>query len=71
MRSDHLRRHGMSRHARTPAPQLVIGVSIMAIGILLTLDRLDVLSAAARLLRYWPLAVVALGAAMAARRRDA
>jgi len=71
MRPDHLRRHGMSRHARTPAPQLVIGVSIMAIGILLTLDRLDVLNAAARLLRYWPLGVVALGAAMAARRRDA
>ncbi len=62
----------MSRHARTSVtPQLVIGVSIMAFGLLLMLDRLDILRAIAGLVRFWPLALVAFGAAIVARRADA
>jgi hypothetical protein len=51
-------------------PQLVVGVFIMLIGVLLMLDRLDVLSFAARLLRFWPVGLIALGASMVVRRAD-
>lgn len=54
----------------TATPQLVLGVFIVALGILLMLDRLDVLAMAARLLRFWPLGLVVLGASMLARRDD-
>lgn len=41
-------------------PQLVLGVLIMAAGVLLMLDRLQI-AEAARVLRFWPAALVAIG----------
>jgi hypothetical protein len=52
-------------------PQLVIGVFIVALGVLLMLDRLDILAMAARLLRFWPIGVMAVGVSILARRDDA
>ena len=40
-------------------PQLVIGVCIMSVGVLLTLDVLGLLRAR-DLLRYWPVAFIAI-----------
>ena len=63
-----------ARPARPPrpsvAPQLVIGLFIITLGVLLMLDRLDVLSAVARLLRFWPVGLIAFGASMMVRRPD-
>lgn len=64
--------YDMSRPARTSVtPQLVIGVFIVALGVLLMLDRLDVLTIAARLLRFWPVGLMVLGVSILARRDDA
>ena len=64
--------YDMSRPARpSVTPQLVIGVFIMALGVLLMLDRLDVLNVAARLLRFWPIGLMVLGVTILARRDDA
>jgi hypothetical protein len=59
------------RHGATAVPQLVIGILIMMVGALLMADRLDVIADAARLLRYWPVALIALGASRLATRSDA
>ena len=62
----------MRRDARpSVTPQLVIGLALMTLGVLLMLDRLDVLSAAAGLLAFWPAGLIALGANLLARRTDA
>ena len=50
-------------------PQLVIGVCIMSAGVLLTLDVLGLLRAR-DLLRYWPVALIAIGAVTAAQAQD-
>lgn len=50
-------------------PQLMIGVCIMAVGVLLTLDAAGLLSAR-NLLRYWPLALIAVGGVTAAQAQD-
>ena len=65
-------RSSMPSNARSSVtPQLVLGAFIVALGVLLMLDRLDVLAMAARVLRFWPLGLVVLGATMLARRGDA
>jgi predicted membrane protein len=43
-------------------PQVVMGLLVMALGVVFTLDNLDLLDAG-QVLRYWPAAFVALGAA--------
>jgi predicted membrane protein len=50
-------------------PQLVLGMFIIAAGVLLTLGRLDLIDVS-RALRFWPLALVALGATLLVQRRD-
>jgi Domain of unknown function (DUF5668) len=61
----------MTSEARvTITPQLVIGIFIMLIGILLTLDRLHILNAAYSL-RLWPAVLVVLGTWMVSQRHDA
>lgn len=69
----------MRRHARPDrparprgaAPQLLVGLLIMGVGVLMLVDRTDVITSAVRLLRFWPLALVVVGASMLTRRRDA
>src|SRR5262245_29121636 len=53
----------------TITPQLVIGIFIMLIGVLLTLDRLRILDSSYTL-RLWPAALVVFGAWLASQRRD-
>jgi predicted membrane protein len=50
-------------------PQLVIGVSVMLVGVLLTLDQAGLLRAR-DILRFWPVALIALGAVAAAQAQD-
>ncbi len=57
----------MSRNRATP--QLAIGGFIVAVGLAMTLDRLQLVDAA-RVLRFWPLALVILGATLLVQRRD-
>jgi len=57
----------MKRNSITP--QLVFGGFIMAMGLLMTLDRLQLVDTFSAL-RYWPLGIVALGVTMLAQRRD-
>ncbi len=45
-----------------PTPQLVLGVVVILVGILFTLDNLEIL-AASHYLRFWPLVLIALGLA--------
>jgi hypothetical protein len=53
----------------TVTPQLVIGVFITLLGVVLMLDRLDLVEA--RHLRpFWPLVLIALGTSMLLQRRD-
>ena len=61
----------MTSEARvTITPQLVIGIFIMLFGILLTLDRLNILDAGYSL-RFWPAVLVAVGTWMVSQRHDA
>jgi hypothetical protein len=61
----------MTSQARiTITPQLVIGIFIMLIGILLTLDRLHIVDAAYSL-QLWPAVLVVLGAWLVSQRHDA
>lgn len=50
-------------------PQLVIGIFLLLFGLLLTLDRLQ-LVAAAETLRFWPAALVVLGTWILAQQRE-
>jgi hypothetical protein len=50
-------------------PQLAIGIFIMLIGVLLTLDRLNIVDTA-RAVRFWPLAFIAVGTALLVQRAD-
>ena len=45
---------------RRPTPQLVFGIIIIVVGVLITLDNLNVVYAR-ELFRWWPLALMALG----------
>lgn len=51
-------------------PKLVLGLSILTLGVLFTLDNLDLVDAG-NFLDYWPLALVAVGLAKFAQRRGA
>ena len=51
-------------------PQLALGVFIMAAGVLLTLDRLELVEIGGTL-RLWPGFLIAIGVVMLANRRDA
>ncbi len=55
---------------RDPAVQLVVGLAIVLAGVLFTLDNLHVLRAG-DYLRYWPVVLVAIGAAQIAHARTA
>jgi predicted membrane protein len=46
--------------SRRPTPQLVFGIIVIIVGVLITLDNLNIL-AAGELFRWWPLALMALG----------
>jgi hypothetical protein len=71
MNGEQVSERPMPRRARRSiTPQLIVGVGIMMLGLLLMLDRLDVLGVAARLVRFWPVALIALGASMIVRRGD-
>ena len=50
-------------------PQLLAGLIVSAVGILLTLDNLDLIDAS-RYLRYWPGALIALGLLKISHARD-
>lgn len=50
--------------------QLAAGIVIMAFGLVLALDRLQLLDAES-VLRYWPLVLIAIGGAILGRQRDA
>lgn len=50
--NDSMRRHDLSR--------LILGLAVCALGVLFTLDRMDVLDAGS-LIEYWPLFLVAIG----------
>jgi predicted membrane protein len=52
----------------TLTPQLIIGVFLILFGALLTLDRMQLLSAGLTL-RYWPVALIALGTWIVVERR--
>ena len=57
--------------ARVPlTPQLVIGIFIMLIGIVLSLDRLNILDAGYSL-RFWPAVLVVVGTWLVSQRHDA
>ena len=46
--------------SRGVTPQLVLGVMVIVIGVLMTLDNLELIQAE-RFLRFWPVGLVALG----------
>jgi predicted membrane protein len=52
----------MERRAIVPAAHLVVGILIIAAGVLFTLDNLNLIEAR-DYLRFWPVALIALGAA--------
>jgi hypothetical protein len=56
------------RHPDNPWSRLVFGVSLLAIGLIFWLDRIDRLDAG-DYLRWWPLVIVAFGVAYLAQRR--
>jgi predicted membrane protein len=51
-------------------PQAVLGLLLLIVGVLLTLDNLDVLESE-RILRFWPLGIVAAGLVKIAQSTDA
>ena len=53
--------------SRGVTPQLVLGVMVIVIGVLMTLDNLELIQAE-RYLRFWPVGLVALGLAEAVAR---
>ena len=55
---------------RTPFSQIVFGLIVVAFGVLLTLDRLEVLNAG-DYLEYWPTALMAVGVAQIVQARTA
>lgn len=60
----------MVSEARTPiTPQLVIGVFLTLLGVVLTLDRLDIFDVQ-HIQPFWPVLLVAIGTAMLIQRRD-
>lgn len=63
---------GTGAHAAPPriTPPLAMGVVLMALGTLLTLDRLEIVDAA-RTVRYWPAGLIAVGLAMWVRGQGA
>jgi hypothetical protein len=63
-------RSAMGRSGGPMTAQLIIGLSVIALGVLFTLDNLHVLSAR-EYLRFWPLAVIAVGAVNALSAQDA
>lgn len=55
-----------SAPGRSTTPQLIIGVLIMVAGLLLMVDRLDLLEFTG-ILRFWPIVVIAIGASLLVR----
>lgn len=62
-------RGSAAEHGAPATPQLLIGVIVAGVGVLLTLDNLDVLDAD-YYLRFWPVALVAIGAVKLWQSRD-
>jgi len=52
-----------------PGTQLAMGIFIMTLGVLLTLDRLQIINASSAL-RLWPAGLIALGGTMLLQRQD-
>ena len=63
-------RSAMGRSGGPMTAQLIIGLSVVAVGVLFTLDNLHVLRAR-EYLRFWPLAVIAVGTVNALSAQDA
>ena len=60
----------LSSHARpSVTPQLAIGLFIVLLGLVLTLDRLRILDAGSAL-QLWPIIFIAVGVSVLSRRRD-
>ena len=60
----------MMREERTPVtPQLVIGLFLTLLGVVLTLDRLDLFDVR-HIQPFWPVLLVAIGTSMLIQRRD-
>jgi Domain of unknown function (DUF5668) len=59
----------LPRARTTVTPQLVLGVFLLLVGVMLTLDRLNILDADLGL-RFWPLLLVAVGGKLLADRSD-
>jgi predicted membrane protein len=68
--SDFRDRHSMRRYRqRQPAVQVVLGLAIATLGVLFTLDNLNVLRAR-DVLQFWPMVFVAIGLAQLANARN-
>ena len=65
-RSFHMERSFRIRRRREPAVQIVIGLIVVALGVLFTLDNLHLVHAR-DYLRFWPAAFVAVGLAQFAQ----
>ena len=62
-------RRGPWDHRHSAGTQLALGIFIMTIGVLLTLDRLQIIETSSAL-RLWPAGFIALGATMLLQRRE-
>ena len=69
-RSFHMERSFRIRRRREPAVQIVIGLIVVALGVLFTLDNLHLVHAR-DYLRFWPAAFVAVGLAQFAQAQSA
>ena len=45
-------------------PGVVVGLSVMTMGVAMTLERLDVIGDSSEILRFWPVALILFGASM-------
>jgi hypothetical protein len=57
------------KHRHSPGSQLALGIFLMTIGVLLTLDRLQIINTSS-VLRLWPVGFIALGATILLQRGD-
>jgi hypothetical protein len=62
-------RHKHWKHRHSPGAQLALGIFLMTIGVLLTLDRLQIINTSS-VMRLWPVGFIALGATILLQRGD-
>lgn len=63
------RGHCGNRHDQRIAPQLIFGLIVIVVGVLFTLDNLGIVQAE-RYVRYWPVALIAIGVVKIWQSRD-